>query len=70
MGMLFWEVTEDPEFIGENFMIVLFPKTFVRKLKTKNGEYKHIEWHDKRYTEDLIIGIGHEVTLQIETQKI
>jgi hypothetical protein len=41
----------------------------VEKLKTKM-EYKHIEWHDKRYTEDLIIGIGHEVTQQIETQKI
>jgi hypothetical protein len=30
---------------------------------------KHIEWHDKK-TEDLIIGIGHEVTQQIKTQKI
>jgi hypothetical protein len=33
-------------------------------------ENKHIEWHDKKYTEDLIIGIGHEVTQQIKTQKI
>jgi hypothetical protein len=29
----------------------------------------HIEWHDKKNTEDLIIGIGHEVTQQIKTQK-
>jgi PAS domain S-box-containing protein len=70
MGMLFWKETEDPEFIGEKFHdSIISEKPFVRKLKTKNGEYKHIEWHDKRYTEDLIIGIGHEVTLQIETQK-
>jgi hypothetical protein len=66
--MLFWDVTEDEEFIGENFMKILFLKTFIRKLKTK-VEYKHIEWHDKKYTEDLIIGIGHEVTQQIKTQK-
>jgi hypothetical protein len=57
MGMLFWEVTEDEEFIGENFMKILFLKTFIRKLKTK-VEYKHIEWHDKKYTEDLIIGMA------------
>jgi hypothetical protein len=29
MGMLFWEVTEDPEdFTGKNFMIKLFLKEF------------------------------------------
>jgi hypothetical protein len=33
-------------------------------------EYISIEWHDKKYTEDLIIGIGHEVTQQIKTKKI
>jgi hypothetical protein len=38
MGMLFWDVTEDEEFIGENFMKILFRKTFIRKLKTKNGD--------------------------------
>jgi hypothetical protein len=32
-------------------------------------EYKHIEWHDKKYTEDLIIGIGHEVTQQKRNTK-
>lgn len=70
MGMLFWKVTEDPDFIGEKFHEnTSSERVFVRKLKTKSGAYKHIEWHDKRYTEDLIIGIGHEVTQQIETQK-
>ncbi|MEZ7504549.1 PAS domain S-box protein [Flavobacterium sp. Arc2] len=70
MGMLFWKVTEDPDFIGEKFHTnTTSERVFVRKLKTKSGAYKHIEWHDKRYSEDLIIGIGHEVTQQIETQK-
>lgn len=70
IGMLFWKVTEDEEHIGSKFHDnSISEKPFIRKLKTKNGEYKHIEWRDKRYTEDLIIGIGHEVTQQIKTQK-
>ena len=70
MGMLFWNVTEDPEFTGEKFHDTeSVERVFVRKLKCKNGEYKHIEWHDKRYTKDLVIGIGHDVTQQIKTQK-
>lgn len=70
MGLLFWNATEDPDFIGEKFHDSdSVERVFVRKLKCKNGEYKHIEWHDKRYTEDLIIGIGHDVTQQIKTQK-
>ena len=70
MGMLFWKVTEDPEFTGEKFHDSdSVERVFVRKLKCKNGEYKHIEWHDKRYAKDLIIGIGHDVTQQIKTQK-
>jgi PAS domain S-box-containing protein len=70
MGMLFWKVTEDPDFTGEKFHEnTSSERVFVRKLKTKSGAYKHIEWHDKRYTKDLVIGIGHDVTQQIKTQK-
>jgi hypothetical protein len=34
-GMLFWDVTEDEEFIGEKFHENIILKTFIRKLKTK-----------------------------------
>jgi hypothetical protein len=36
MGMLFWDVTEDEEFIGEKFHEnIISEKPFIRKLKTK-----------------------------------
>jgi hypothetical protein len=69
MGMLFWDVTEDEEFIGEKFHENIISENLLL-VKTKKWVYKHIEWHDKKYTEDLIIGIGHEVTQQIKTKKI
>jgi hypothetical protein len=44
--MLFWDVTEDEEFIGEKFHENIILKTFIRKLKTKvyirNGMIKNI----------------------------
>jgi protein tyrosine phosphatase len=64
MGMLFWDVTEDEEFIGKNENIIL------KSLLLGNCKKWSIYKHDKKYTEDLIIGIGHEVTQQIKTQKI
>jgi PAS domain S-box-containing protein len=71
LGLGFWKVTEDPEFIGEEFHNnSLTEKTFTRKLKCKNGEYKHIQWSDKRFSDDLIIGIGQDVTNAIKTQKL
>ncbi|GEP52474.1 hypothetical protein FNO01nite_31460 [Flavobacterium noncentrifugens] len=69
MGMGFWKITEDPEFIGEayhdNF---IDERLHIRKLKCKNGEYKYIQWKDKKYTEDMTIGIGQDVTEQVLMQ--
>ena len=69
MGLGFWKVTEDPEFIGEEFHNnTITERTFTRKLKCKNGEYKYIQWNDKRFSDDLIIGIGQDVTNEIQIQ--
>jgi len=69
MGMGFWQLTEDPEFIGEayhdNF---IDERLHIRKLKCKNGEYKYIQWKDKMYADGLIIGIGQDVTEQVLMQ--
>ncbi|UUW08891.1 PAS domain S-box protein [Flavobacterium plurextorum] len=43
-------------------------KTYTWKLRSKNGEYKHIQWKDKKFTEDLIISIGQDVTEQFNVQ--
>ncbi|WP_119792194.1 PAS domain S-box protein [Flavobacterium anhuiense] len=67
MGLKFWELTQDSEEKldpiknHEN-------KLYIRKLKTKIGEYKYIQWKDKKFSEDLIISIGQDVTEQIIVQ--
>lgn len=70
MGYGFWELTEDPEFIGidyhKNF---IDNRLYVRKLKCKNGEYKFIQWIDKKFSEDSIIGIGQDITNEIKIRK-
>lgn len=66
MGMGFWERTEDPEFIGEAYHDTFVEnRLHIRKLKTKSGDYKYIQWKDKTYSEDISIGIGQDVTEQV-----
>lgn len=66
MGLKFWKLTEDPEFIGEAYHDNFIDnRIHVRRLKTKSGTYKYIEWKDKKLSENLIIGVGHDVTGQI-----
>lgn len=67
LGMGFWQLTEDSEFIGEAYHNTFVDdRSYVRKLKCKNGDYKYIQWKDKKYSEDIIIGIGQDVTEQIK----
>lgn len=62
-GLNFWILTEDPDFIGEDYHIdYQDDRLHVRKLKCRNGEYKYIQWKDKKFSKDLIIGIGQDVT--------
>ncbi|PXY46059.1 PAS domain S-box protein [Flavobacterium hydrophilum] len=69
MGMGFWNLTEDPDFVGERFLDSYQDNVlYTRKLKCKNGEYKYIQWKDKRFSEDLFIGIGQDITEQIKLQ--
>ena len=69
LGNKFWKLTEDPEYFGRaslnNYKDNIL---YIRKLKCKNGEYKYIQWKDKKFSEDLIIGIGQDITEQIKIQ--
>jgi PAS domain S-box-containing protein len=69
LGVGFWELTEDAEFIGieyhENF---IDERLYIRKLKCKNGDFKFIQWKDKKFSENLIIGIGNDVTNEIKIE--
>ncbi len=69
LGLEYWRLTEDPEFIGEAYHEdYVDDRLYIRKLKCKNGDYKYIQWKDKRYSEDILIGIGQDVTEQIKIQ--
>ena len=69
LGLNFWILTEDPDFIGEAYHDDFKDdRLHVRKLKCKNGEYKYIQWKDKKFSEDLIIGIGQDVTNELRIQ--
>ncbi|HSD06794.1 PAS domain S-box protein [Flavobacterium sp.] len=70
MGYGFWELTEDPEFIREDYhKNFVDNRLYVRKLKCKNGEYKFIQWIDKQFAEDSIISIGQDITNEIKIRK-
>ncbi|MDI5950547.1 PAS domain S-box protein [Flavobacterium yafengii] len=69
MGLGYWKETEDTEFYGEDYHTKFkIDRLFIRKIKCKNGEYKHIQWNDKKFSEDLIIGIGQDVTNEVHLQ--
>lgn len=61
-GFNFWELTEDSEFTTENYEISR--TLYVRRLKCKDGSYKYIQWKDSKYSDDIYLGIGHDVTEQ------
>ncbi|MFV8270079.1 PAS domain S-box protein [Flavobacterium sp. GT2N3] len=69
MGLGYWKVTQDTEFCAEEYHPTFkVDRMFTRKVKCKNGEYKHIQWNDKKFSDDLIIGIGQDVTNEIHLQ--
>lgn len=69
LGNKFWLLTEDSEFIGEAYHDNYEDeRTYVRKLKSKSGDYRFIQWRDKKYSDDILIGIGQDVTEQIKIQ--
>lgn len=69
MGLGYWKVTEDGEFFGEEYHKTFKDdRIFIRKLKCKSGEFKYIQWNDKKFSNDLVIGIGQDVTNEIQIQ--
>lgn len=68
MGFSYWMLTDDSEFTTENYQ----PSNtlYIRKLKCKDGSYKYIQWKDSKYSDDLYVGVGQDVTerVQIENQ--
>ena len=69
LGYGYYDLTESPEkTANESFESQINDKIFVRKLKSKNGEFKFIQWKNKQFSDDLIIGIGQDITTEIHIQ--
>jgi len=69
MGMGFWQLTEDAEFEAVDYSTKFeASKLYTRKLKCKNGNYKFIQWQDNKYSDNLYVGIGQDITEKIRLQ--
>lgn len=70
LGYGYWERTDDHDLYSEQeIKDFIDDKIFIRKLKCKNGEYKYIQWNDKKFSNNLIIGIGQDVTKEVQIQE-
>jgi PAS domain S-box-containing protein len=69
MGLNFWKLTENPEFnTGKLYQNHIDETLHIRKLKCKNGQYKYIQWKNKRHSKNLIIRIGNDITNEVNLQ--
>jgi PAS domain S-box-containing protein len=70
LGEGYWKLTESSAYSTINESSHSSTATLqIKKVKCKNGDYKFIQWNDKKFSDDLIIGIGQDVTEHIKTQK-
>lgn len=69
IGLNFWELTESSEIVNkEDKEYSIEEDLQIRRSKCKNGEYKYIQWKNKKYHKNLIVGIGQDVTDQFKIQ--
>ncbi|NJM78815.1 MAG: PAS domain S-box protein [Flavobacterium sp.] len=66
----FWKLTQDEEFEKIDYNVKFIPDSVhVRKLKTKSGDYRFIQWSDFKYSDNLFIATGHDITQKIIAEK-
>jgi PAS domain S-box-containing protein len=69
-GMAFWTLTQDKEYAFSDYSEkYVKDRVYIRKLKCKNGDYKHIQWTDSKHSNDLFVGIGQDVTEQVKARE-
>ena len=66
MGIKFWDLTQDAEFSSNSYQIK--KDLYIRKLKCKDENYKFIQWKDSKYSDEIIVSIGQDVSEQILIQ--
>lgn len=67
LGNGWWEKTIDAKTELENEKEKIVEKfkneeITTRLIKSQSGTYKWIQWHDKKFNENLIVGIGQDIT--------
>lgn len=66
----FWLLTGDAEFKDVDYNQIFKPNAvYVRKVKTKSGETKYIQWSDSKYSDNLFIASGYDITDKVEVEK-
>lgn len=68
LGNNFWKLTQNKPLIDFTEENNSENNLYTQILRCKNGEYKHIQWKDKKFSNNLIISIGQDVTQQIQIQ--
>jgi PAS domain S-box-containing protein len=68
LGLNFWKIT-DKNIIHNGEFDITDHKVFQQKIKCNNGYFKHIQWTYQKYSKELFIGIGQDVTEQVLIQK-
>ena len=66
----FWRLTSDEDFREVDYNEIFKPNSiFVRKVKTKSGDTKYIQWSDAKYGDNLFIASGYDITEKVEVEK-
>ena len=69
LGQAYYDISQNTNFYSENYDSKdASDGLFIRKVKCSNGEYKDIQWNNKRFSDDLVIAIGQDVTNEIKIQ--
>lgn len=70
LGNNFWQLTEEKGFKDIDYNYIFKEgDVYTRKLKCKNGTYKYIQWTDFKYSKDLFIANGQDITQKINLEK-
>lgn len=66
----FWRLTGDEDFEDIDYNNIFRPNSvFVRKVRTKSGDVKYIQWSDAKYGDNLFIASGYDITEKVEVEK-
>jgi len=70
LGKQFWRLTGDEDFQDIDYNDIFKPNSvFVRKVRTKSGDIKYIQWSDAKYGDNLFIASGYDITEKVEVEK-